>query len=244
MNEYIYPLLISFIAGIATIIGNLLLFINHKYKEFLISFALGLSFSVMFLISVLDLIPEGLRYGLGEVGESLRLFIFSLILLLFGYIIVVLIERKIKSNDSLYKIGVLSMISLLIHNIPEGILCALTSSVDIKIGLKFSLIIMIHNIPEGICISLPIYYATKSKLKALFYTLISSMGEFIGAILALILLRPILSNMMLYIILVLVAGIMISLSVFKILKEGLLYKRYKYLIWGIILGIVVVYLTL
>ena len=244
MNEYIYPLLISFIAGIATIIGNLLLFINTKYKEFLISFALGLSFSVMFLISVLDLIPEGLRYGLGEVGESLRLFIFSLILLLFGYIIVVLIERKIKSNDSLYKIGVLSMISLLIHNIPEGILCALTSSVDIKIGLKFSLIIMIHNIPEGICISLPIYYATKSKLKALFYTLISSMGEFIGAILALILLRPILSNMMLYIILVLVAGIMISLSVFKILKEGLLYKRYKYLIWGIILGIVVVYLTL
>lgn len=244
MNEYIYPLLISFIAGIATIIGNLLLFINPKYKEFLISFALGLSFSVMFLISVLDLIPEGLRYGLGEVGESLRLFIFSLILLLFGYIIVVLIERKIKSNDSLYKIGVLSMISLLIHNIPEGILCALTSSVDIKIGLKFSLIIMIHNIPEGICISLPIYYATKSKLKALFYTFISSMGEFIGAILALILLRPILSNMMLYIILVLVAGIMISLSVFKILKEGLLYKRYKYLIWGIILGIVVVYLTL
>lgn len=244
MNEYIYPLLISFIAGIATIIGNLLLFINAKYKEFLISFALGLSFSVMFLISVLDLIPEGLRYGLGEVGESLRLFIFSLILLLFGYIIVVLIERKIKSNDSLYKIGVLSMISLLIHNIPEGILCALTSSVDIKMGLKFSLIIMIHNIPEGICISLPIYYATKSKLKALFYTLISSMGEFIGAILALILLRPILSNMMLYIILVLVAGIMISLSVFKILKEGLLYKRYKYLIWGIILGIVVVYLTL
>lgn len=244
MNEYIYPLLISFIAGIATIIGNLLLFINTKYKEFLISFALGLSFSVMFLISVLDLIPEGLRYGLGEVGESLRLFIFSLILLLFGYIIVVLIERKIKSNDSLYKIGVLSMISLLIHNIPEGILCALTSSVDIKMGLKFSLIIMIHNIPEGICISLPIYYATKSKLKALFYTFISSMGEFIGAILALILLRPILSNMMLYIILVLVAGIMISLSVFKILKEGLLYKRYKYLIWGIILGIVVVYLTL
>lgn len=244
MNEYIYPLLISFIAGIATIIGNLLLFINAKYKEFLISFALGLSFSVMFLISVLDLIPEGLRYGLGEVGESFRLFIFSLILLLFGYIIVVLIERKIKSNDSLYKIGVLSMISLLIHNIPEGILCALTSSVDIKMGLKFSLIIMIHNIPEGICISLPIYYATKSKLKALFYTLISSMGEFIGAILALILLRPILSNMMLYIILVLVAGIMISLSVFKILKEGLLYKRYKYLIWGIILGIVVVYLTL
>lgn len=244
MNEYIYPLLISFIAGIATIIGNLLLFINAKYKEFLISFALGLSFSVMFLISVLDLIPEGLRYGLCEVGESLRLFIFSLILLLFGYIIVVLIERKIKSNDSLYKIGVLSMISLLIHNIPEGILCALTSSVDIKMGLKFSLIIMIHNIPEGICISLPIYYATKSKLKALFYTLISSMGEFIGAILALILLRPILSNMMLYIILVLVAGIMISLSVFKILKEGLLYKRYKYLIWGIILGIVVVYLTL
>ena len=78
------------------------------------------------------------------------------------------------------------MISLLIHNIPEGVICAISSINNIELGLKMSFMIMIHNIPEGIVISLPIYYATKSRGKAFMYTIISSLGEIIGAIITMI----------------------------------------------------------
>lgn len=244
MNNFIYPLIITSIAGIATLLGNILLFVNLKYKDNLISFALGLSFIVMLMISVFDLIPEGLVLGGLEVGDTKILFIITLLLLLIGYFIVSIIERKIKSNDNLYKIGLLSMISLLIHNIPEGILCALTSSTNLEVGVRFSFMIMIHNIPEGICISLPIYYATKNRGKAFLYTLISSFGEITGALIALLFLNKFLNNSLLYVILIVVAGIMITLSILKILKEGLTYRRYFYLILGIIIGFIIVLLTI
>ncbi|HIS17687.1 MAG TPA: ZIP family metal transporter [Candidatus Coprovivens excrementavium] len=244
MNNFIYPLIITSIAGIATLLGNILLFVNLKYKDNLISFALGLSFIVMLMISVFDLIPEGLVLGRLEVGDTKILFIITLLLLLIGYFIVSFIERKIKNNDNLYKIGLLSMISLLIHNIPEGILCALTSSTNLEVGVRFSFMIMIHNIPEGICISLPIYYATKNRGKAFLYTLISSFGEITGALIALLFLNKFLNNSLLYVILIVVAGIMITLSILKILKEGLTYRRYFYLILGIIIGFIIVLLTI
>lgn len=244
MNNFIYPLIITSIAGIATLLGNILLFVNLKYKDDLISFALGLSFIVMLMISIFDLIPEGLVLGRLEVGDTKILFIITLLLLLIGYFIVSIIERKIKSNDNLYKIGLLSMISLLIHNIPEGILCALTSSTNLEVGVRFSFMIMIHNIPEGICISLPIYYATKNRGKAFLYTLISSFGEITGALIALLFLNKFLNNSLLYVILIVVAGIMITLSILKILKEGLTYRRYFYLILGIIIGFIIVLLTI
>lgn len=244
MNNFIYPLIITSIAGIATLLGNILLFVNLKYKDNLISFALGLSFIVMLMISIFDLIPEGLVLGRLEVGDTKILFIITLLLLLIGYFIVSFIERKIKNNDNLYKIGLLSMISLLIHNIPEGILCALTSITNLEVGVRFSFMIMIHNIPEGICISLPIYYATKNRGKAFLYTLISSFGEITGALIALLFLNKFLNNSLLYVILIVVAGIMITLSILKILKEGLTYRRYFYLILGIIIGFIIVILTI
>ena len=48
------PIIITSIAGLSTILGNVLLFIDSKYKDKLISFSLGLAFIVMFLISVIE----------------------------------------------------------------------------------------------------------------------------------------------------------------------------------------------
>ena len=99
MNNFIYPLIITSIAGIATLLGNILLFVNLKYKDNLISFALGLSFIVMLMISIFDLIPEGLVLGRVEVGDTKILFIITLLLLLIGYFIISSIERDDFTDD-------------------------------------------------------------------------------------------------------------------------------------------------
>ena len=93
---------------------------------------LGLSFIVMFLISILELIPEGIDLMYGKISNT-YLFLISLLLLFVGYIFVVFIDNRIDSDSKLYKIGILSMVSLLIHNIPEGIICAISSVKDIDI---------------------------------------------------------------------------------------------------------------
>ncbi len=238
----IFPIIITSIAGFSTILGNLLVFINIKYKDIILSFSMGLSFIVMFLISVLELIPEGIL--LVKNINIILIFILSILLLIVGYIIVIFIDNKIDSTNSLYRVGILSMISLLIHNIPEGMICAISSIYDIEFGIKMSLIIMLHNIPEGICISLPIYYSTKSRGKAIIYSIISGFGEVIGAIITMLFLKNFICNYLLYIIYLITGGIMITLSVTKILKEGREINCFKGLLTGIIVGLIIVMITI
>lgn len=242
MNIWI-PILITSIAGLSTILGNILLFIDIKYKDKLISFCMGLSFIVMFLISIFDLVPEGVELVKDSLN-SYEIFFSGLILLFVGYFFVIFIDSKMESNSSLLKIGILSMISLFIHNVPEGIICAISSIKDVDLGLKMSFMIMIHNIPEGIMISLPIYYVTKSRVKALLYTVISSLGEIIGAIITSLFLYKYVNDYFMYVVLMVTAGIMITLSVGKILKEGIDLKVFKWLILGILFGLGIIVVTL
>ena len=237
------PIIITSIAGLSTILGNVLLFIDSKYKEKLISFSMGLAFIVMFLISVIELIPEGIKLVYGYL-TGYEIFFYSLLLLGIGYCFVIFIDNRIDSDSKLYKIGILSMISLLIHNVPEGIICAMSSLNDLDLGIKMSIMIMIHNIPEGICISLPIYYATKSRGKALLYTVISSLGEILGAIITMLFLYRYINDYIMYIVFIVTSGIMITLSVGKILKEGIELKVFKWLILGILVGLGIVGITL
>ena len=247
--EYVFimkiliPILITSIAGLSTILGNILLFIDIKFKDRLISFSMGLSFIVMFLISLFELIPE----GIGLVKDRFllyELFLYSLLLLLVGYMFVVFIDNKIESDSKLYKIGILSMVSLLIHNIPEGIICTVSSLNDIEFGIKMSFMIMMHNIPEGIVISLPIYYATKSRGRALLYTVISSLGEVFGAIITMLFLHRYINDLVMYVVFIITAGIMITLSIGKILKEGINYRMFKWLILGILFGLGIIVITM
>ena len=237
------PIIITSIAGLSTLLGNLLLFIDSKYKDKLISFSMGLAFIVMFSISIFELIPEGIKLVTGKLLVY-EIFFYSLLLLLVGYMFVVLIDNRIDSDSKLYKIGVLSMVSLLIHNIPEGIICAISSANNIDIGLKMSFAIMIHNIPEGICISLPIYYSTKSRGKAFLYTVISSLGEILGAIITMLFLYKYINNCIMYMIFIITAGIMITLSVGKILREGIDLRVFKRLILGVLVGVSIIVITL
>ncbi len=239
----IYPLIIACIASLATILGNILLFINVKYKDKLLAFSLGLSFIVMLLVSILELIPDGILLIYYEYSKCF-IYMMCLLLLFIGYFLVYFFDKKIKSDNSLYRVGILSMLSLFIHNIPEGIICALFSSDNIDIGLKIAFIIMLHNIPEGICISLPVYYSTGSRLKGFFMSFISSLGEVFGAVLSITILYRFINDVFMSIILIITAGIMISLSITKILKEGLSFKQHYWFILGMFVGVSIILLTL
>lgn len=241
MNN-VFIIILTAISGFASILGNIFLFIPIKYKERVLSFCFGLSFIVMFLISILDLIPNGLSMVHTSLNR-VELVITSLILGIFSLYLINSLNKNIDNDDKLYQIGLLSMITLLLHNIPEGMICAISSTNNISLGLKMTFLIMIHNIPEGICIALPIYYSTKSRLKALLYTIISGLGELTGALLTILFLKPYITNFLLYMIFIITAGIMIYLSCFKILKSGLELKKYKSLLIGIIIGIITIIIS-
>ena len=136
------------------------------------------------------------------------------------------------------------MIVLIFHNLPEGIATFLSSYQDLTLGIKLAFAIMLHNIPEGISIAIPIYYSTGNRKLALKNALISGMAEPLGAMLAFVFLKNFISEMMISIILIVVAGLMITLSIQELLPEALKYKENKILYLGLLFGLLLVFINI
>ena len=109
--------------------------------------------------------------------------------LFLAYFIQKFLNKSI-SHD-LYRIGIFSFISLLLHNIPEGILSFITASYDIRLGLSIIIAIMFHNIPEGILISIPVFYEFNDWKRAFLLSLIAGFSEFFVSIIACLFLNSI-----------------------------------------------------
>ena len=242
MENVLYSFIISTIAGLSTLIGFLFIFIKPNNISKFLSISLSFSAMVMILISIFDLIPESF-FTLLEKYSYLCIFL-SIIVFLSGVIIIKLINKLInhleKKGSSLYKLGIISAIVLIMHNVPEGIITFLTNENNIGLGIRIALAITLHNIPEGICIAVPIYYSTKSIKKALKTTLISGLSEPLGALLAYLFISKFVTSEILAFLLILVAGIMITLAIDEIMKESIKYseKNNKFIYIGLFLGII------
>ncbi len=242
--EIIGPLLVSTIAGLSTVFGALIVFLKIREEciNKFISICLSFSLAIMIGISLTDLIPSSLSVLLkANLNKGLIISIISFFTGVFSIKYLISKVSKIKKNtNNLYKLGILNMIALMLHNFPEGIATFLSSYQDISVGIHLGIAIMLHNIPEGISIAVPIYYATKSKKEAIKKTLISGFAEPLGAILAFVLFKNFITNEFISIILLLVAGIMIAISIEEIFPETLKYKENKSIIKGLLLGIVLI----
>ena len=242
--EIIGALLVSTIAGLSTMLGSLVIFFKWKEKNInkFITVSLSFSLAIMIGISITDLIPESTYLLLSNYGIGKGIFC-SVITFILGIILVKYLHHlmnKSEVKNDLYKLGILNMLALILHNFPEGIATFMSSYKDIELGAKLAIAIAFHNIPEGISIAVPIYYATKSKKNAIGKTFLSGIAEPIGAILAYIFLSKYISDTLIRMILLLVGGIMITLAIEVIYPKAKKYNLNKYLYLGLIIGTVLI----
>lgn len=243
--EIIGALLVSTIAGLSTVIGGFVIFFKFKEQNInkFITFALSFSLAIMIGISITDLIPESTFILLQNYGVGKGI-IYSSLSFLIGVILINVIHKKIENaelnKNDLYKLGILNMLALILHNFPEGIATFMSSYKNINLGIKLSIAIAFHNIPEGISIAVPIYYATNNKKEALLKTFLSGIAEPIGALIAYIFLSRYITDSLISIILILVGGIMITLAIEVILPKAKEYKLKMYLYLGFIIGLILI----
>ena len=191
----------------------------------------------MITVSLIDLIPEGINY-IHNTFKIIPTILIILIFIVLGIIISMTIDRYISNREGeLYKVGIISMLAIILHNIPEGIATYLSGEFNFKLGLSLTIAIALHNIPEGISIAVPIYYSKKSRGKALLYTLFSALSEPLGALLAYLFLSKIINNNIMGILMSLIAGIMIQISLYELIPTSLKYKNKKRTITYLIIGI-------
>jgi len=153
------------------------------------------------------------------------------------------------NEKALHRLGIMSALAIAIHNFPEGIATFIGALNDPQMGAGITFAIAIHNIPEGIAVAIPIYYATKSKGKALLYATLSGMSEVVGALLCLAVtaifgIELTDGGAAFPLILAAVAGIMIYISLDELLPTAEKYGKHHIAIAGVVGGMAIMGVSL
>ena len=275
MTGVLGALLLTLIAGAATGIGGALVLFKKKLSSNVLAGALGLSAGVMIFISLAELFPEAQSEitALGSIrhGETFVLLAFFAgmgIITLIDFLIpeyenpheasglsldsktaAVGVLEQTGNEKALHRLGLMSALAIAIHNFPEGIATFIGALNDPQMGAGITFAIAIHNIPEGIAVAIPIYYATKSKGKALLYATLSGFSEIIGALLCLGVTAVFGVELtgggpVFPLILASVAGIMIYISLDELLPTAEKYGKHHIAIAGVIAGMAIMGVSL
>ena len=244
MSGVTYSFLITTLAGLSTMIGSIIIFYKKKTNN-IITASLAFASGVMMCVSITDLVPESINL-LNENFYIIPTILISLIFIVIGIILSMTIDKYLpenKNNGSLYRVGIISMLAIILHNVPEGIATFMASNTNLSLGISLAIAIALHNIPEGISISVPIYYATNSRLKALGYTFLSGMSELVGAIITYLFLSKLINPIFMGMLFSIIAGIMMHISVYELIPTSLNYNNKKLTIISFILGVGVMLLN-
>ena len=231
--------IITSIAGLSTLLGSIFVFFKFKNKYKIINMALSFAAAIMITVSIFDLIPEGYNLLSGS-NISLLLLLISINI---GIIISMFIDKNIHGDD-LNRVGIISMIAIIIHNIPEGIATYIACTHDLRFGIPLAIAITLHNIPEGVMISLPLYYSGKGRGKTILYTFISGLSEVFGALLSMLFLKNIINNYIMGILLGIIAGIMLYISIYELIPQTIKYQNKKVSRLSFIIGVIIMLISI
>lgn len=238
MNNITYSFVLTILAGLSTMLGTVLIFFKNKNEKLVLK-SLSFAAGVMITVSITDLIPESFSL-LKNIFPLFPTIIYILIFIVIGIIFSMLIDKYLPdnyaSNTNLYRIGLISMLAIILHNIPEGIATFMAGNTDRRLGVSMAIAIALHNIPEGISISIPIYYSTKSKAKALLFTFISGISEPLGALITYLFLQPFINDRIMGFLFSIIAGIMIHIATYELLPTAYKYNDKKRIIKWVIIG--------
>ncbi|NLM37955.1 MAG: zinc transporter ZupT [Firmicutes bacterium] len=249
---------LTLFAGLSTGIGSLVALYTEKPNRKFLSVVLGFSAGVMIYVSMIEIFAEA-RISLEAIYGSPQGYWATTIAFFAGIALIALIDRFVPSPDNpheihktseetgigngdpaLLRLGLFSALAITIHNFPEGIATFASAVKEMSLGITIAVAVAIHNIPEGIAVSVPVYYATGSRKKALFYSFLSGFSEPLGAALGYFLFRIFIINEAMFgWVFAGVAGIMVYISLDELLPTAEKYGEHHWAICGLVLGMMV-----
>ena len=228
MDKYVlYALLATLFTWLLTILGSSMVFFFKKINKNVMDIALGLAAGIMMAASFFSLLnPAIVNASALNLIPWLVVSIGFIIGGIFIYISDIYFNYRFKNKPNKNKRLFLMILSITLHNIPEGLAVGIAFGgvkyhiIDANLtnALLLALAIGLQNFPEGSAISLPLRREGYSRTKAFIYGLLSAIVEpifgVIGAILTikLSLLMPILLSF--------AAGAMIYVIIEELIPES------------------------
>lgn len=252
---------LTVLAGLSTGIGSAIACFAQRTNIHFLSATLGFSAGVMIYVSFVELLATALHYTTAHFGQPLAGWL-AVAGFFAGIFLIMTIDYKVPIHENphiahlpqemaqridtaaLRRAGVLTALAIGIHNFPEGIATFMATIDNPSLGITIAVAIALHNIPEGISVAVPIYYATGSRRRAFWYSLLSGLAEPIGAIAAYLVLRPFFNEAVMGVVLAAVAGIMVFISLDQLIPNAKKYDTGHQAVYGLIAGMGVMAVTL
>lgn len=252
-DDAVRALILSFGAGLSTLLGAFIIFFTNKKNEKLITISLGFAAGIMISVSFTDLLPNANDLLIQFAGQRTGT-VLSVAFLITGLLLAASLDKFVphqeydkthgeKPHHDLFRVGFVSMLAIGLHNFPEGIATFMAGYENMSLGVSIAIAIALHNIPEGIAVAMPVYFATGDKGKAFKYTLISGLAEPLGALLAFLLLRPLINDVILGGIFAVISGIMLYISIEELIPSSRQYGFDNYALLATFTGICIMPLS-
>jgi ZIP family zinc transporter len=238
-------------AGMATVLGSVLLFFSRAPSPRLLAFGLAFSAGAMVYVSLSEILNKSIASFAGLHGPD-HGFVFATLAFLAGIFLIALIDHMVpnphecldvesdlyQSGNSEYirRVALMSALAITAHNFPEGMATFFSMLESPTIGLPLAFAIAIHNIPEGISIAIPVYFLTNSRKFAICAALLSGLAEPVGAILGYWILSPFLSSDVFGAVFGVIAGVMVYLALDELLPAAKKYAKGHETVYGLISG--------
>ena len=192
-------LLLGLFAGLANVLGGLILLPSGIYKYFKtkLKYLLALGAGFMLAVTFIEIFPKAIALwqnqsqNKSEFGEE---FIFPMILVLIGYLLTQFFEHTIAPHihlgEEMHSDHLISVSSaytaiggLTIHTFFDGVSIAAASQVDYKAGILVFIAIFLHKFPEGFTIASMILAAGKERKEVLIGTTLVGLTTLLGVLL-------------------------------------------------------------
>lgn len=261
-------LLLTVIAGLATGLGGLAVFLTNRTNGSFLALSLGFSAGVMLYVSFVEILAEAsdllsAAWGPGRGTWGMVGGFFA------GIAVIAVIDRIVPhqanphefayqpgdaeadaafaapaADSRLLRTGMLTALAIAIHNFPEGFATFAAALGDPSVAVAITVAIALHNIPEGIAVAVPVFQATGSRARAIGLSFLSGLSEPLGAVIGFVLLRPFLTDALFGASLAAVAGIMVFISLDKLLPTAEKYGGHHLCVYGIVAGMAVMAVSL
>lgn len=254
-------LLVSLLAGLATSVGGLLAMNRKTLQREYLAVALAFAAGAMLMVSFMQILPLGIDL-LTETQPLMAAEAIVFLAFFAGIALVLVIDRFLPSslnpseiegreaaltesdatrNVRLLRSGLMVGLVLGLHNFPEGMATFFTTYQDPAIGITLAVAIAIHNVPEGIAVAAPVYAATGSRRKALWWATVSGLTEPVGGLVAAGLISWVVPDSFFGVFYGLVAGMMVFLALDELLQASWRYQTDKHqTIYGMLAGMAIV----
>lgn len=189
-------LLFGFFAGLANVLGGLILFppgVHRIYKKFL-KYLLALGAGFMLAVIFIEVLPEVIEIWQKNATTGSETYFAPMVLLLIGYLLTQFFEHTIaphfhlgeelKGDHLIAPAAAYTAIGgLTIHTFFDGVSIAAASQVDHKVGVLVFIAIFLHKFPEGFTISSMLLASGKGLRESLVVTSLVGLTTFLGVLL-------------------------------------------------------------